>query len=313
MSVAHTPSEPFDINESSTRSVQQPTPVLNLPCEEVEDLIPAYAIGALDPEEMAAVNARLAACPVATAELATYSKLADRLLYTAPPQQAPVYLITRLVAIIASPAASLSDSPEPIAPPALGPLPLPLWPAAPLPAAPKSRQRWFFRHKLGNLATVASLLLVILNLAFLVQNQQLRNHTAQLGVELDQQTKALIFLAAEEPLEIMLYSSQENNDAQADVLWNSSLGIAVVYVRDFPELPADRAYQIWLNKGDQRSSPGLFRVKTGGMGIFVFSMDQTLDFYDTIDITPEPASGSPAPTAPAIVQGPTTIVAVPHE
>lgn len=313
MSVAHIPSEPFDVTESSPRAVQQPAPVLILPCEEVEGLIPAYAIGATDSEEVAAVNARLAACPVATAELATYGELADRLLYTAPPQQAPGYLMTRLVAMIASPATPFSSPPESIAPPVIGPLPLPLWPAAPVSAAPKSRQRWFFRHKLGNLATAASVLLVILNLVFLVQNQQLRNHVAQLGLELDQQTKALIFLAAEEPLEIMLYSSQENNEAQADVLWNSSLGIAVVYVRDFPELPADRAYQIWLNKGDQRSSPGLFRAKTGGMGIFVFSMDQTLDFYDTIDITPEPASGSPAPTAPAIVQGPTTIVAVPHE
>lgn len=306
MSLVNRPFEQFDPNDSSSGVPRGQTSATPLPCDEVVDLIPAYSIGATDPEEATAVHGRLRACPTAATALADYSKIAEALLYAAPPQQAPTHLANQLRAAIgALPVASSPVHPlkrqTPVSlrtevTPSTKPSPFTL-----VTPAPKSVWRWTFGR---TLATAASLLLVGLNLALLIQNQQLRTHQEQLAVELNQQNKALIFLAAEEPQEVILPAAQENSLAQADVLWNSSLGIAVVYVRAFPELPPDKAYQIWLNKDGQRTSPGLFTVESGGMGIFVFSIEQSLDRYDAIGITPEPAGGSPGPTAPPVVRGP---------
>lgn len=302
MSAANTPFEQSDPNTPRTEAARRPSSATGLPCDDVIALIPAYSIGATDPEEAAAVNTHLASCPTAPANLAQYSKIAEALLYAAPPKQAPAHLAAKLSADVGMPSV-------PRRVPRLGPETRPrLFSAAqakrspftlvPSPA-PKPVRRWAFRHLL---TTAASLLLVLFNVALLVQNQQLRTRQEQIAAELDRQNRALIFLAAEEPQEVILPAAQDNSSAQADVLWNNDLGVAVVYVRAFPELPPDMAYQLWLRKGEQRTSAGLFTVDASGMGILVFPIEESLDGYDAMGITPEPAGGSPGPTAPAVVR-----------
>src|SRR5262245_10988112 len=56
------------------------------------DLIPAYALGALDPDERAEVEAHLASDPEAQRLLAEYQEVADLLLLTVPARQAPATL-----------------------------------------------------------------------------------------------------------------------------------------------------------------------------------------------------------------------------
>lgn len=273
-------------------------------------MIPAHSLGATDPEEAAMVKRRLSACPDAAAELAAYEQLTEALLYAAPPRSAPPPLAQRLRAAIGAPRPAARGNPllgargaraayQPAPPPVVQTVA----PSSPfgLTLPPKPARRWSF---VTTLTTAAGVLLVAMNLTLLVQNQQLRVQQEALAAQLMQQNKALIFLAAEEPQEVILPAAQENSKAQADVLWNNTLGIAVVYVRDFPELPPNQAYQLWLRKDEQRTSPGLFTVEPGGMGIFVFPIEQSLDAYDVMGITPEPAGGSPGPTAPPVVRGP---------
>jgi hypothetical protein len=310
MSSTNTPFEPLDPNSSSVDASRRPLPAAALPCDKVAALIPAHSLGATDPEEAVMVNRRLNACPDASAELADYGKLTEALLYAAPPRQAPPQLAQRLRAAIGAPRptvrsnpllgargarAAYQPAPSPVAPMAEALAPFNLTPP------PKPVRRWSF---VNGLVTAVGAFLVVANLALLIQNQQLHARQEALEAELMQQNKALIFLAAEEPQEVILPAAQENSTAQADVLWNNTLGIAVVYVRDFPELPPDQAYQLWLRKDDTRTSPGLFTVEPGGMGIFVFPIEQSLDFYDLMGITPEPAGGSPGPTGSPVVRGP---------
>lgn len=316
MSLTNTPFEPLDPNHSSADASRRPLPAAVLPCDEVAALIPAYSLGAIDPEEAAAVNRRLSACSEAAAALADYGKMAEALLYTAPPRQAPPQLAQRLRTVIGMPPADVQRPATRGNPlvgargvrpvyrnpsPPVGPTGGSLSPFDLAPPTPKAARRWSF---VNGVATAAGILLVAMNLTLWAQNQQLHAQQEALAAQLMQQNKALIFLAAEEPQEVILPAAQENSEAQADVLWNNTLGIAVVYVRDFPELPPDQAYQLWLRKDDQRISPGLFTVEKGGMGIFVFPIEQSLDFYDIMGITPEPAGGSPGPTGSPVVRGP---------
>lgn len=301
MSAANQPFEQSDPNNSQNRAARRQPSASSLSCDDVIALLPAHSIGATDPEEAAAINAHLAACPNAPAELARYGKIAEALLYGAPPRSAPAHLAAKISASVGMPGRAQRAPFAPsttlrrfaTAPARRSPFTLI---AAP---APKPADRWGWRHLL---TTAATLLLLLFNIALSVQNQQLRTRQEALAAELERQNRALIFLAAEEPQEVILPAAQENSTAQADVLWNSSLGIAVVYVRSFPELPPDRAYQLWLRKGEERTSAGLFTVDASGMGILVFPIAEPLDGYDAMGITPEPAGGSPGPTAPAVVR-----------
>lgn len=54
-------------------------------CAAIHPLLPAFSIGATDPDETTLVQEHLAACPQAVAELASYQMLAGVLLFSAPP------------------------------------------------------------------------------------------------------------------------------------------------------------------------------------------------------------------------------------
>lgn len=182
------------------------------------------------------------------------------------------------------------------------------------PEEAKRPPSWYFGW---TLATAAVLALLIINIILLTQNQELMRQSQTLAEQnqqlveqqeainhtLAQQNRALILLSAEEPQEVEIFDPSGESTAKADILWNTSLGIAVVYVRDFPECEAGMKYQLWLTKNGERSSGGLFSVDASGMGLLVVTLEDSLDTYDAIGITPEPALGSPGPTSPPIVRG----------
>ncbi len=306
-------------------------------CDDIEPMIPAHSIGATDPNEVVQINALLSECPRSAATLATYRQLATRLLYSAPPAIAPQPIADRLRVAIgmtnASPAVVRRQAPPRLPfmrlpvrrntasarrSKRLTPLPAAManyalqpdadgnaarfgqQPPLPLAKSTKPSRRWLFVRPLAAAAVVA---LLVGNVALLLQNQQLQLQQDILAADLAQQNRALIFLAAEEPQELEIFDPAGLSSARADILWNNSLGLAVIYVRDFPECEAGMKYQLWLTKDGQRSSGGLFSVDAKGMGLLVLSLDDSLDLYDVIGITPEPASGSPGPTAPPVVRG----------
>lgn len=270
------------------------------PCATVAELVPAHSIGATDADEAAVIHALLSACPHAAAELAQYSELAERLLYCAPLVAPSPALADRLLAMTGGGTTRRSGTPGPMLPrPAAVAAPVAHTPQSPL-NKPQGR-RWSFSYWT---VVAASLILLLLNGAFLVQNRQLHMQQAILATELAQQNRALILLSAEEPQEVELFDPAGVSAAQADILWNTSLGIAVLYVRAFPASQPEQAYQIWLNQGNEKTSGGLFRVDDSGMGLLVFPLPQPLDAYDSIGITPEPKTGSAGPTAPPVVRGP---------
>jgi hypothetical protein len=147
------------------------------------------------------------------------------------------------------------------------------------------------------------MVLIVTNVALVTQNQQLRHQQELMATTLNEQSRALILLAAEEPHEVEIYAPDGHTTARADILWNSSLRMAVVYVRDFPPCEAGMKYQLWLTKNGQKTSGGLFSVDASGMGLLVMPLEFDLDLYEMIGITPEPATGSSGPTAPPVVLG----------
>lgn len=90
--------------------------------------------------------------------------------------------------------------------------------------------------------------------------------------------------------------------AHAYVEWCPQTYTVLVEAGDFPLLSPDMTYQLWLIRDGQRTSGGLFTVNPWGNGTLVMQLDEPLDNYDAIGITPEPAGGSSGPTAPPVVR-----------
>ncbi|MCX6049809.1 MAG: anti-sigma factor [Chloroflexi bacterium] len=247
----------------------------------VEALVPAYSVGAVDAEERLLMQAQLANYPKAAADLSDYTALADALLYSAPPVQAPAHLANRLQMALRQP----ERAPEPI--------------------------RWWSRLRdlvwqgpYNHLAaTTVILLLLVLNVYAITQNRQLQATETQLTTKQDELNRALLVLLETEKMnELALPPAQENSEAHADVLWNAEAGVAVLYARSFPTIPPDKAYQLWLLRDGKRASGGLFTVDPNGAGLLIFPVTQPLDTLQAMGITTEPAQGSPGPTSKAVVR-----------
>jgi len=66
-----------------------------------EDDIPAFALGALEPEEALLVKEHLARCPDFRTEVAAYQAVVGLLCSAIPPQKPPAYLSERILTRIA--------------------------------------------------------------------------------------------------------------------------------------------------------------------------------------------------------------------
>ena len=78
---------------------------------------------------------------------------------------------------------------------------------------------------------------------------------------------------------------------------------ALLSVYNLAPLPKDQVYQVWLLKGDERYSGGVFTVDSTGFGLGVVIPAAPLAEFDAIGITVEPAQGSGGPTGTHVLTG----------
>jgi hypothetical protein len=294
--------------------------------QNIQDLVPAFALGATDPDEAAAILRALvvgigdAPATIQLArELAAYAELSELLLYSAPLASAPASLESHLRNAIGT-AAALAAAPA--AGEALPPLP------SLAPAEPSGQGRtWHWPQTVALLASTAAALLLLLNIYWVREIDALRTSHAALQQQLDAQTAQfaadiadqelalqtqaqqiatqdalLAQLVAGESERYTMHAVQPGSSAVAEVAWLDQENVAILRAEGFPPLQEGQAYQLWLLHGDTRTSGGLFTVDEAGCGTYIFHPTQSLDEFDGMGITPEPATGSPGPTAPPVVR-----------
>jgi len=253
--------------------------------EDVESLIPAYSIGALDPEEIEFFQEHLAGTPEAMGELAEYALLQKALLHSAGERMPSAQLGERL-------RASLPGSHA----------------TAPEVAARSWRERFTLN---GNwqpwvrwAVAGAIALLIALNVAAALRIRSLQEENRFLTLQLSNQREALALLTADGVQMARLPAAGENSDASATVRWTADGNVAVVSAEGFPALEPGLAYQLWLIRDGERTSGGLFTVNSDGSGTLVVQAPDPIATFDAMGVTPEPAAGSPGPTSPPVVVGP---------
>lgn len=229
--------------------------------------IPAYAIGALDAEEVAALESHLELCASCRTELAGYRPVSESLLTAVPPKQPSPELRKRLQNRL--PSAQRST------PTRLG----------------ASRAKWSF----GQLAVGSVLaILLVMNVYSIIQMRTLQLEQARLNrqIQAGQTVISMLSYPATERLAI------SSDSVVGSLLLDKERNIVALIVWNMPQLDESRTYQIWLiDPQEERVSAGIFRPE-GNLAYttqIVFP-DQNLSDFTGVGVTVEPAGGSDQPT-----------------
>lgn len=241
--------------------------------DDVIELLPAYALGALDEDERRLVEEALASDPDVRALLAEYEAGAASLVALAPLREAPEHLRADLQARLAARRA--------VTPP-----PTPL-------EQPRREPRWWLM--------AAAALVVILGagiIAVLLLHEEDEpppvtpgmGNGASLYTELAEQDGALWY-------DVM--PTELDPDVSGALVVSPEGDRAVIRLEDLPPLSPDEVFQLWLVDADgQRIDGGLFRQSEDDATYIEVPLAAPIDRYLRFGASLEPAGGSPFPDKP---------------
>ena len=204
---------------------------------------------------------------IAAALLASYRDVGEALLYATPPMSVPRGMAERMQRRLTPPRQNVAPTP------------------------------WWARLRSGLLMpglAFAVLLLVITNLYWFSRMNGLQH-------QLTEQASLVASLANASARS--LHADAPAPNAQGVVYASTKGQIALLCVYGMPELPPDKAYQVWLIKDGKRESGGVFQVSEYGFGFLMVKPTHPLSEYSAVGITVEPVVGSPAPTSPRVLGG----------
>ena len=233
------------------------------------DLIPAYALGALDSDERAEVEAFLATDEEARKLLAEYQDLTDSLILTVPARRAPAHLNADLRQRLAAsrPQGAPVAQPEP-----------------PLKVVPRQRTRIWIPYVMA-----AAAILVVALAAVLLRPKGPPDDPAQRYQWIIAQTGAR---------QIPITPADSNAGGQLATTADGQYG--VIEVRELPALQADQTYQLWLVDDTGAHSGGLMRFdQPQGPNYIILPLDKPVDDYQGFGVSIEPENGSPDPKGPS--------------
>jgi hypothetical protein len=247
--------------------------------DEIIELLGAYALDAVDPDEAAAVGAHLVECPRCTAEVAEHREVAAMLAHSGAP--APEGLWARI-------ADSLEEPPPSMALPLAGPTGADRR-VVDLTARRRGMNRWL---PLG--AVAAALLVVGLIAGVLVSGDGGGSDGAGDVALVDLEDVARRVLNDPEATKVTLTAPDGALSAPAAI---DDDGAGYLLGSALPALDRDRTYQLWGVHGDVVVSLGVLGASPG---VVAFHADEGLQ---ALVITEEVAGGVPTSSNPAFLVG----------
>jgi anti-sigma factor RsiW len=243
------------------------------------DLLGAFALGAVDPEEAASVRAHLATCAECQAEMAELWVAVDSLPVMIEPMEPPPALRDRIAAAVMAEAAS----PVPPAIPASRPTEQAptIAPAPPVPEPIRKPASFWSR---ATPWAAAAAILLLLSAGLLVWNLRLREQLATAPV-----TET-----------IALAPTDAAPGAHGEVTYLPQDNLLLLDVRDLPPLKSDQVYEVWLIGSEGPVPAGTFDQPTDQHAV-VADRSQ----YESLAITAEPGPlGTAAPTGEIVATAP---------
>jgi len=230
--------------------------------------IPAYVLGALDADDIVALEAHLEKCASCRTELTEYRVMSESLLTAIPPKQPSAMLRKRLQSQL--PSARKISSPK-------------------------------FTWNFNRIATgVVVIALLALNLVSLIQTRQIQTQQAKLMNQINDAQVAMAMLSYPGVERL----SVDGVDLTGSFLLDSDRNIAALIVWNMPQLSKDQTYQVWLiDPQGGRVSAGVFSPQTSeAYTTQVITGDKGFSNYVGIGVTVEPAGGSDQPTGERVLK-----------
>jgi hypothetical protein len=247
--------------------------------ERLLDLVPLAALGALDGEDRAFFEARLASFPVVERELAAYRDLTGLLGLATPPSPPSAALRERVL-----------DLTRP---------------------APR-RRGWL-------VPALAAALLAALGGLLLVRDERdaTRREAAasRASAEVARAEAAALRerLAADAALRELMSLSETRvasldglapaKGARAKVVWHPAKREGVLVASGLAPAPPGKAYELWIIATGAPVPAGVFQVDAEGRGVHRLPPGLELIGVKTFAVTVEPEAGVPAPTGAMVLAG----------
>jgi anti-sigma-K factor RskA len=263
----------------------------------IEELLPAYALGALEGEELRELEEHLAGgCDECGRQLALWQGDLEALAAAVPPVEPSEITRARVLRLAgAAPAA----------------------PAAPMPAAaPRRTSSW-------RMAAAAAALLALALWGLLGQvrmerevqrlesdRERLRRQvevlSRQVGTmrsEVLQAKQDLQVLAGPGVQAVTLAGLGPSPGAKGRTYVNPSTHDALFYAFDLPALPADKTYQLWFIADGKPVPAGVFAVDPRGTASLRVQQVADVARIQAWAVTVEPLGGLPQPTGAMVLKG----------
>lgn len=264
-----------------------------------EELLPAHALGALDPEERRELEAHLAGCPECRARLAEWAATAEALAESVDPARPAAAARERLLRRVEE-----QDAARP------GP-------------AERRRRGPRFAAGAAAAAVVAALLAGLLaggTWASLRAERELaerrtevealearladsRRVVQETRLELAALTELAAILATAPPgREVVLAGLEPAPGGQGRLYVDPGRGRGVLVAGNLPALPEDRVYQLWTITGGVPRSAGVFRPAAAGAALHRIE-ELPEGPVEAWAVTVEPEGGVPQPTGEMVLLG----------
>ena len=258
-------------------------------CNHVEDLLPAYALGALEPEEHHAVEEHLDECPYCKPVAREYLEATAALAAAVPPATPPPGLRNQIL----SAAGRQVPNPAPLA-----------FPGNPSGDVLSRRSMWGtagFAVAAGlGLVFIGVLLGMVLDMRREVRD--LRDESRHLVAMINDQ-RTFAYTAALPGTDAMpLENTGQAPKARGMLMISQDRTWGILVSQGLA--PFDTmGYQVWLIKNGERTSGGIFKVDDTGYGQFYIRFPAPLGEFAQVGITMEPEEGSPNPTSEPVLTG----------
>lgn len=261
------------------------------------DLLPAHALGALDPDERRELEAHLAECPECRERLAGWAKTTEALAESAPPVRPSPEVRERLLGRVEESRAEADAGGRPgrrgVGPLALAASVLVAL-AAGLVAGVVATRSWTDREMEERRAEISALE---------ERLAESRREAEEVRLRLAALTELTEILATSPPgREVLLAGLDPAAEGHGRLYVDPAAGRGVLVAGNLRSLPEERVYQLWTIRGGVPRSAGIFRPGPGGAALHLVE-EVPADPPDAWAVTVEPAGGVPQPTGEMVLRG----------
>ncbi len=267
-------------------------------CDDVRDLAPAFALGALEPEQAQAVREHLATCTEPHPEIAAFAEVVPVLAESIKQVEPPAALRERIMAAAAADLAAEAPAPATSVPCAAS-APTSATSAPPISIdaarAERTARRPILTWVAGTAAVVAIVALGAWNISLRSDLDASRAYQAHVDAVLTE---------AAQPGSTSVVLTSPDDPTRGGLAVVGKAGTMTVVVRGLTPTTGDSVYEAWVIAPKHAPAPiGSFTVGEDGTGYMNGGPIPSISGPMTIALTHEPAPGATTPTLPIVSSG----------